>query len=59
MTQHIFKCESISSVSPEHLKFHEIRIDQVPTPHELLFGSAIHVIKVCYTLPTQNSTNQS
>jgi hypothetical protein len=26
MTQNISKCESISSLSPEHLKFHKIRI---------------------------------
>ena len=32
--------------------------DWVPTTCEPLFGSATQVTKVCYTLPTQNSTYQ-
>ena len=32
--------------------------DRVPTSCEPLFGSATQVTKVCYTLPTQNSTYQ-
>ena len=58
-TQKYFqKCESISPSPLDICDSKRSEFDQVPTSYEPLFGSATHVIKVCHTLPTQNSRYQ-
>ena len=52
---------SVSPFPPSPLNispFKRSGFDRVPTSYEPLFGSATQVTKVCYTLPTQNSTYQ-
>jgi len=49
------KTKNSLSVSPFSIRS---GFDRVPTSCEPLFGSATQITKVCYTLPTQNSTYQ-
>ena len=59
MTQTYFqKCESIYPSPLDICDSIRLEFDQVPTSCEPLFGLATQVIKVCHTLPTQNSRYQ-